>query len=79
MITNFIFYLIMALGWSNIIVDLYSDMNFLQFKPFNCKPCFGAWFAIAIVLIAYPFGSIELLVLPAATYFINKVLQNQLL
>lgn len=74
-----IFYLIIALGWSNIIVDLFNDFEILQLKPFNCKPCAGAWLAIIIALIAFPFGSIEILVLPAATYFINKVLENQLL
>lgn len=76
---NIIFYIIIALGWSNIIVDLFNDFEILQFKPFNCKPCFGAWLGLITALICFPFGSIEILVIPAITYFINKLYQNELL
>jgi len=76
---NLIFYIIIGLGWSNIIVDLFNDFEILQLKPFNCKPCLGAWLGLIISMIAFPFGSIEILVIPAAIYFINKLNQDKLL
>jgi hypothetical protein len=73
---NLLFYFIICLGWSNIIVDFLSYMNVLMFKPFSCKPCFSAWLGILVSLIVYPLGSIECLVLPALCYLVNKILEN---
>lgn len=62
-----------SLGLSNAIPDLLSKYISL------CKPCTGFWLGLAIGLISFPIGSIEILVIPCTSYFINKVFQNNLI
>lgn len=72
-----IIYLItLSLALSHIIVDFVNDLMILQMKPFNCTKCLSFWLGLIICLLVLPLGSIEVLVIPSASYLINKIIDN---
>lgn len=70
-----IYLICITLGFSNAIPDFLNNHTNISL----CKPCTAFWLGLIIGLIAFPFGSIEILVIPTTTYFINKLYENQLL